>query len=57
MLQRLNMHLQVACVVEQAWILHKRYSIGEDKPHLRFNEATKSGQKIYMGLDSPQGWS
>ena len=46
------MHAQVACVVEQGWIPHKRYSIGEEKPRLRSDVATKSGRKIYMGLDS-----
>ena len=33
--RRLNIHAQAACVVEQAWILYKRRSIGEDKPRLR----------------------
>ena len=51
--RRLNMHVQAACVVEQTWILHKRSSIGEDKPRLRFDEATKQRRKIYMGLYSP----
>ena len=53
--RRLNMHAQAVCVIEQAWIPHKRCSIGEKKPRLRSDEATKSGQKIYMGLNSPQG--
>ena len=53
--RRLNMHAQVACVVEQAWIPHKRCSIGKDKSRLRSDEATKPGRKIYMGHNSPQG--
>ena len=46
--RRLNIHAQAACVVEQTWIPHKRCSIGEDKPRLRSDEATKPGQKIYI---------
>ena len=53
--RRLNMHAQAACVVEQAWIPHKRCSNGEDKPHLRFNKATKPGQKKNIwGLIPPK---
>ena len=53
--RRLNMHEQAACVVEQAWIPHKRCSIGKDKPRLRSDEATKPERKIYMGLNFPYG--
>ena len=49
--RRFNMHAHAACVVEQAWIPHKRCSMGEDKPHLRSDEATKPRQKTYMGLN------
>ena len=38
-----RMHMQAVSVLEQAWIFHKRCSIGEDKPRLRSDEATKSG--------------
>ena len=39
------MHAQVVCVVKQAWIPHKWYVVGEDKPCLRSNETIKSGEK------------
>ena len=50
--RRLNMHMQMTCVVEHAWISHQRCLIGEDKPCLRSYEATKL-KYIYMGLNSP----
>ena len=51
--RRLSMHAQATCVVEQAWIPHKRWSIGENKSCLRSDEAIKLWRKIYMGLNSP----
>ena len=36
--------------IEHAWILHKRCLVAKDKPRLRYDEATKSGQKYIWGL-------
>ena len=43
----------MACVAEQAWIPHKWCLVGEDKPRMRSDEATKLGQKMHMRLGFP----
>ena len=43
----LNMHVQAACVTEQAWIPHERCSVDEEKPRIRSNEPTKSVENEY----------
>ena len=39
-------------MAEQVWIPHKLYSMGKNKPCLRSNKATKSGEKN-IGFGSP----
>ena len=46
----LNMHAQAACVVELAWILHNRCSIGEDKPRQGPTKPQSRGEKYIWGL-------
>ena len=43
------MYAQVACVAEQAWILHKGCSVDKDKLCLRSDEPTKWGEKHIFG--------
>ena len=49
--RKLFLHMQATCVP------HKLYSVGEDKPRLRSDEASKVGKKCIWGLGSPQGLS
>ena len=40
-------------MAKQTWIPHKLCSVGEDKPCLRSNVATKLDEKCEWGLSSP----